>query len=70
MKKIFIFAVATALVLSFCACESKEERALREAEEAAEHANEAYQRAVDNYNQTQRDIENYKRAVDRVNTAD
>jgi hypothetical protein len=69
MKKLFVLVLTVAIAMIFAACESREERELRNAIDAAERAEENYQRAVDDYNELQRDIDNYNSALERVQNA-
>lgn len=48
MKKFAALVLALVMCLSLCACESKEEKALREAEEALENAQQQLENALKN----------------------
>jgi hypothetical protein len=63
VKKFILLLLLTAMLFGFCACESQEEKNLRQAQEAAQHANDAYQAALENYNDLQNDIAEYEDAL-------
>lgn len=66
MKKMIFLMLALVLCLGLCACESKEERAFRQAQEYARQTNEAYENAVKKADAFQRDMESYQSAINRL----
>lgn len=66
MRRLILLLLMLAMLFGFCACESKEEKDLRKANEAARQANDAYQAALENYNELQRDIADYEEALDKL----
>ena len=65
MKKALLALIITfALALTFTACtDNSPEAQLREAEAAADAAQEAYEQSLENYNDLMDDIEDYNNAV-------
>ena len=66
LKRIIAILFSLVLCFSLCSCKSAEERELERAIDAADRAEENYQRAVDSYNETKRDIEEYERLLDAL----
>lgn len=67
MKKWKIICVVCLIPIIMCGCQSKEEREYQRAREAANQAMDAYNSAVSDYYNLQKDIQDYQDAVDRLN---
>lgn len=63
MKKVIAVLMAAMMLFGsaslLCSCESKEERALREAEESLAHAEDVARQAEKNYNDLKKRLKNY-----------
>ena len=72
MKKVLALFLSLAMFSTLCACGSslsKQEREYQAAQEAARSAEKAYQQALDDYNDLQRDIEAYQKAAEKLKGA-
>ncbi len=67
MKKLLIFLLIATTLFSFCGCETKEEKAARHAQENAEHLTDAYEQAMQNYDNLQNQLDEYNQTRDRLN---
>ncbi len=63
MKKIVTLFMVLTMGVSLSACESKAEKDLRKATEAANRAKEAYTESVKQYEKTKRVISDYQKTV-------
>lgn len=69
MKKIVTLFMALTMVVSISACESKAEKDLRKATEAANRAKEAYTESVKQHEKTKRVISDYQKTVKELEKA-
>lgn len=65
-KCITIALLVTIFAISICGCQTKEEKAAKEAERAAENANRRYAEAVENYNDVLDNYNKYKYYQERL----
>ena len=66
MRRLIALLMGATMVFSLCACESKEEKALRSAQTAVNQAQKEYEDAVRKHNDLQRDIEAYEKAIGKL----
>ena len=66
MKKLVAIVLVITLFAGLCGCKSKEERALERARETARQTEQQFNRALKDYNDLQRDINDYQKALDRL----
>ena len=67
MKKIICLFLILLMMFSFCGCETKEEKAAREAQEYADHMNDVYEKAKQDYDDLKDELDEYNKSLDRLN---
>lgn len=67
MKKFISLIFVLLITVSFCGCETKEERKARQAKETAAFLEENYEKQVQEYNDLKDDLDDYHKKQDRLN---
>lgn len=65
-KCIIIALLITIFAISICGCQTKEEKAAKEAKEHADYLNQQYIEALEEYNDLQNDFNKYKYYQERL----
>lgn len=66
MKKLLVYLCLFLCVFAFSGCESEEEKAVRQAKDAARQANEVYQNQLNNYNELKNQIDEYNNLQEKL----
>lgn len=69
MKKIVTLLLTFIMCISLCACESKAEKELRKAREAANRADEVYKNTVRRNEQLKKDLDELDRLTNSIKNA-